>query len=154
MYANFNSLAWIDVCQEHSHSWRTLTVADWRSGEMSHLRCQIWHHRCVIPPDLYSGNINVLQVWLCSWHTSIHARELKIGIKIKNYILVIHDVKNDRGPKGKFQAIFGQVLGNFQSSFRQNLVTMWGWYYMPLTIPNYIYFTHNYVKRPLQKCLA
>ena len=40
----FNSLAWIHVCQEHSHTWRALLVPDWRSGGLSNLWCQIWHH--------------------------------------------------------------------------------------------------------------
>ena len=43
------------------------------------------------PPKLKTGTINVLQVWLCSWYTYIHAGELKIGIQLK-YILQKFDL--------------------------------------------------------------
>ena len=35
-----------------------------------------------------------LQVWLCSWWTSIHARELEIGVQLKNDILLWSMVSN------------------------------------------------------------
>ena len=48
--------------------------------------CQGWLH----PPSIQSGTINNLQVWTSrtggSWHTSNHARELKFGTQVKNYI--------------------------------------------------------------------
>ena len=33
-------------------------------------------------PKLLSGTINLLQVWLCSWCTFNHAKEMKIGIQL------------------------------------------------------------------------
>ena len=37
--------------------------------------------------QLQSGTTNLLQVWPCSWCTPNHARELKIGVCLKNVIL-------------------------------------------------------------------
>ena len=49
--------------------------------------CKIWYQRQSNAPKLQSGTINLLQAWLCSWLVSIHVRELKIGIQLKNNIL-------------------------------------------------------------------
>ena len=46
---------------------------------------QIWYQRWYNPLKIQSGTINILQVWLYSWCTFNHARELKICIQIKNY---------------------------------------------------------------------
>ena len=42
-----------------------------------YLWCKILYQIWPNPPKLQSGSINVLQVWLCSWCTHNHARELK-----------------------------------------------------------------------------
>ena len=60
-----------------------------------YLRYPIWYQIWPNPPILQSGTINILQVWLCSWCTFIHARELNISIQLNNDILVIHDVEFD-----------------------------------------------------------
>ena len=43
------------------------------------------------PPSIQSGTINVLHLRTsrigCTWHTSIHARELKFGTQVENHIL-------------------------------------------------------------------
>ena len=48
--------------------------------------CQGWPH----PPRPQSGTIYILQVWTSrmegSWHTSNHARELKVGTQVKKHI--------------------------------------------------------------------
>ena len=46
--------------------------------------CQIWYQRWSNPPKLMSGAISILQVWLCSWCTFNHDRDMKIGIKLMN----------------------------------------------------------------------
>ena len=42
------------------------------------------------PPSIQSGTLNVLHVWTSrtggSWHTYIHARELKFGTQVMNHI--------------------------------------------------------------------
>ena len=53
-----------------------------------YLWCHIWYQIWPNPPNLQSGTMSILQVWLCSWWTSIYARELKIGIQLKNGILL------------------------------------------------------------------
>ena len=60
-----------------------------------------------------SPSMSVFWTHICSyqgvknWHTN---QEL--------YIMVILDVKNDRGPIAKFPASFGQVLGKFWAIFK------------------------------------
>ena len=71
---------------------------EYNSGMTKHVDswCQIWYQRQSNPSKLLSGTINILQVWLCSWWTSIHARKLKIGIQLKIWhMIVICDVKFD-----------------------------------------------------------
>ena len=60
-----------------------------------YLGCQIWYQRWLSPPKLQSETINVVRVWLCSWWTNNHAKELKIWINLKWQILFIHGIKID-----------------------------------------------------------
>ena len=71
----FVSLAWIEVNQEHSHTWRTLVVAGWSFRGFG----PIWYQKWSKPLKLQSGTTNVLQVWLCSWWTFNNARGLKLN---------------------------------------------------------------------------
>ena len=65
-----------------------ITPGSWKSAYNSimtyayYLRWQIWYKKWLNPPDFQSGTINILQAWLCSWHTSIYVRELKFAYKL------------------------------------------------------------------------
>ena len=48
--------------------------------------CQIWYQGQSNPPKLQWGTINIFQVWLHSWCTFNHARELKMGIQLNKVI--------------------------------------------------------------------
>ena len=73
--------------------------------------CQIWYQRWPNPPKPQSGTINILQVWMCSWCTYNHARELKFGIHLKNDIvcwcmmsnLILNMSKSPQTPVRNFQ---------------------------------------------------
>ena len=41
---------------------------------------KILYQRLPNPPKHQSGTISILQLWLCSWYTFNHTRDLKIGI--------------------------------------------------------------------------
>ena len=49
-----------------------------------YLWCDIWYQIWPNPSKLQSRTINVLQVWLCSWCTYNHAREIIIWIHLRN----------------------------------------------------------------------
>ena len=55
-----------------------------RNDKLCWFRCEIWYQISFNPPKLQSETIKVLQVWLCSWCTFNHAREMKIWIQLRN----------------------------------------------------------------------
>ena len=61
----------------------------------AHLWCKNWYQKWPDSPNLQSGTINILRVWWRSWCNYNHARELKISIKLKWHIILIHDIKFD-----------------------------------------------------------
>ena len=67
--------------------------------------CKIWFQIWPNPQKLQSRTTNVLQVWLCSWCTFDHARELKMGIKLNNDIWcnVQFDTKYDQSLQNSSQ---------------------------------------------------
>ena len=58
--------------------------------------CKIWYQIWSNPSKHLSGTINILQVWLCSWCTYNHARELEnLNTTQEWKSILIHDVKFD-----------------------------------------------------------
>ena len=67
-----------------------ITLVSWKLAYNSRMTynvyswCNLWYQSWSNPPRLESGTINILQVWLCSWCTYNHARELKILTQLRN----------------------------------------------------------------------
>ena len=102
--------------------WTSIHARELKLGHNSRITyycdpwCQSWHQRWFNPPDLQSGTINVFQVWQCSWCTYIHARELKIGIQIKNFILWWSMMsKTTEAQSASFRHVFGEFWASMEN---------------------------------------
>ena len=79
------------------YGWGVLDILlfmleSWNLAHMSRITYHDnpWGQERPHPPSLQSGAINIFKVLTSrivgSWHTSIHARELKFGTQVKNHI--------------------------------------------------------------------